>query len=64
MDDRIYEEKQFQKLLPVAVISEIPSIASVADQQLERRRLWLGWVAAAVVSVTILVGSALSYLRG
>jgi protein tyrosine kinase modulator len=64
MDDRIYEEKEFQKLLPVAVISEIPSIASVADQQLERRRLWLGWVAAAVVSVTILVGSALSYLRG
>ncbi|MGB2602288.1 MAG: XrtA system polysaccharide chain length determinant [Candidatus Sulfotelmatobacter sp.] len=64
MDDRIYDEKQFQKLLPVAVISEIPSIASVTDQQMERRRLWLGWVAAAVVSFTILLGSALSYLRG
>ena len=64
MDDRIYDEKQFQKLLPVAVISEIPSIASVADQRMERRRLWLGWVAAVVVSVTILLGSALSYLRG
>jgi polysaccharide biosynthesis transport protein len=64
MDNRIYDEKQFQKLLPVPVISEIPSMDSVADQQVERRRLWLGWAAAAVVSVTILLGSALSYLRG
>src|SRR5580658_9195784 len=26
MDDRIYDEKEFQKLLPVAVISEIPAL--------------------------------------
>jgi succinoglycan biosynthesis transport protein ExoP len=64
MDDRIYDEKDFQKLLPVGVISEIPAIASAADEQMERRRLWLGWAAAAVVSMAILLGSALSYLRG
>ena len=27
MDDRIYDEKELQKLLPVAVISEIPVLA-------------------------------------
>jgi polysaccharide biosynthesis transport protein len=64
LDDRIYDEKEFQKLLPVAVISEIPSITVPADQQRERGRLWLGWATAAIVSATILVGSALSYLRG
>jgi len=64
MDDRIYDEKELQKLLPVPVISEIPALAAPADQQLERRRLWLGWVTAALVSVTILLGSALSYWRG
>jgi succinoglycan biosynthesis transport protein ExoP len=64
MDDRIYDEKEFQKLLPVAVISEIPAIARPADERLARRRLWLGWAVAGVVSATILVGSALSYLRG
>jgi polysaccharide biosynthesis transport protein len=64
MDDRIYDENQFEKLLPVGVIAEIPAIPSAADRQGERRRLWLGWAAAAVVSVTILLGSALSYLRG
>jgi uncharacterized protein involved in exopolysaccharide biosynthesis len=64
MDDRIYDEKEFQKLLPVGVISEIPAIAGADEEQTERRRLWLGWAAAAVVSITILLGSALSYLRG
>jgi polysaccharide biosynthesis transport protein len=64
MDDRIYEEKELQKLLPVAVISEIPAMAAATDEHDARRRLWLGWAAAVFVSVTILLGSALSYLRG
>ena len=64
MDDRIYEEKDLQKLLPVAVISEIPAIVAAADEQSERRQLWLGWATAALVTVTILLGSAFSYLRG
>src|SRR5580658_1969369 len=64
MDDRIYDEKGFAKLLPVAVISEIPAIASPEDELRERRLFWLGWAVAGLVSATILVGSALSYLRG
>jgi polysaccharide chain length determinant protein (PEP-CTERM system associated) len=64
MDDRIYDEKELQKLLPVPVISEIPALASAADEQLERRRLWIGWATAAGVTAAILLGSALSYLRG
>jgi len=64
IDDRVYDEKELQKLLPVAVISEIPTIAAPADEQSERRRLWLGWATAVFVSVTILLGSAFSYLRG
>jgi hypothetical protein len=64
LDDRIYDEKELQKLLPVAVISEIPALTAAADEQMERRRLWLGWAAAAFVSVAILLGSALSYLHG
>ena len=39
MDDRIYDEKELQKLLPVAVISEIPTVAAAADERRERRRL-------------------------
>ncbi len=64
MDDRIYDEKQLQELLPMAVISEIPTIAAPSDEFRQRRRLWLGWGTAAFVSGTMLVGSAISYLRG
>jgi succinoglycan biosynthesis transport protein ExoP len=63
MDDRIYDEKELQKLLPVSVIAEIPTLA-VADEHNERRRLWMGWATAVFVSATILLGSALSYFRG
>ncbi|MGA8764161.1 MAG: hypothetical protein WB562_14940 [Candidatus Sulfotelmatobacter sp.] len=62
-DDRIYDEKELQKLLPVAVISEIPPLVVPADEQKQRRRLWLGWGTAALVFATILMGSALSYLH-
>jgi polysaccharide chain length determinant protein (PEP-CTERM system associated) len=64
IDERIYDEKELQKLLPVPVISEIPALVEPADLRMESRRLWLGWVTAAFVSATILLGSALSYLRG
>jgi uncharacterized protein involved in exopolysaccharide biosynthesis len=64
MDDRIYDQKELQKLLPVAVISEIPAIVATKDEGIERRRLWIGWAAAVFVSVTILLGSVFSYLRG
>ena len=64
MDDRIHDEKELQKLLPIAVISEIPTVVVPADQQRDRRMAWIGWATAAFVSVTILVGSAFSYLRG
>ncbi|MFZ0997194.1 MAG: hypothetical protein WAO17_03255, partial [Candidatus Sulfotelmatobacter sp.] len=64
MDDRIYDEKELQTLLPVAVISEIPAIAAAADERGERRRLWQGWATAVFVSGTILLGSAFSYFRG
>jgi polysaccharide biosynthesis transport protein len=64
LDDRVYDEKELQKLLSVPVISEIPAISSASDARRERRHLWIGWGATAFVSVTILVGSAISYLRG
>jgi polysaccharide biosynthesis transport protein len=64
MDDRMYDEKELKKLLPAEVIAEIPAIVNVADQQRATLKVWLGWATAAVVFVTILAGSAISFLRG
>ena len=63
MDDRLHSEKEIKALLPVAVISEIPAIASPLDEAKTKRRLALGWTMTALVVVTIAAGSAFSYFH-
>ncbi|HEV2397895.1 MAG TPA: XrtA system polysaccharide chain length determinant [Candidatus Sulfotelmatobacter sp.] len=63
-DDRLYTAKELRKLLPMEVVGEIPTIETIADLSIAKRKVWLGWATAAVVFGTILVGSAFSYLRG
>ena len=63
MDDRLHSEKEIKALLPIAVISEIPAIASPLDEAKTKRRLALGWTMAALVVVTIAAGSAFSYFH-
>ncbi len=62
-DDRVYSEAEIKSLLPVSVISEIPVIITAADEQISKKKVWLGWAVAVFVVVTILAGSAISYLR-
>jgi len=64
LDDRLHTAKEIRKLLTADVIGEIPAIVNVSDEGIAKRKLWLGWVTAAFVFGTILVGSAFSYLRG
>ena len=63
-DDKVYSEAEIKSLLPVPVISEIPVIVTAVDEQVSKRKTRLGWAVAGFVTVTILAGSALSYLRG
>lgn len=64
LDHRVYNEQELKTLLPVAVLAEIPEVASPVDETRSRKRLWLGWATAALVFCVILAGSAFSYLRG
>ena len=64
LDDRLYNEKALKDLLPVTVISEIPPITTPEEDRKQEKRIWISWAAAGLVFATILVGSAISYLRG
>ena len=64
LDECLYNEKALKDLLPVSVISEIPPITSPDEARKQERKLWIGWAAAGFVFVTILAGSAISFLRG
>ncbi len=64
LDDRLYSEKEIQEMMPVPVISEIPMIVTLFDEHSAKKKIWLGWATAIVVVVSILAGSAFSFLRG
>lgn len=63
LDDRLHSDQEIKKLLTTAVISEVPEILTTADEQHTRRRLIFGWVMAVLIFVSILAGSAFSYLH-
>jgi polysaccharide chain length determinant protein (PEP-CTERM system associated) len=64
MDDRIYSDREFKKFAPVTVIAEIPDIAIPGEERTRQWKVRLLWVTAGLIFVSILAGSALSYLRG
>jgi succinoglycan biosynthesis transport protein ExoP len=63
MDNRMHSEKEIKTLLPMAILSEIPEIVTPSDERSSKKKIVLGWTMAALVVVTILAGSAISYLH-
>jgi polysaccharide biosynthesis transport protein len=63
MDDRMHNEKEIKALLTVAILSEIPEIVTPSDEQISKRRIVRGWAMATLVFVTIVAGSAFTFLR-
>src|SRR5262249_33265924 len=61
LDDRVYDEEQLKKLLPVGILSEIPSITNAQEERQQRVNLRVLLAAAAVMLVAIALGSALSF---
>jgi succinoglycan biosynthesis transport protein ExoP len=63
LDDRLHSDKEIKRLLPTAVISEVPEMLTAADEKRGRQRIVLGWAMAVLVFVSILAGSVFSYLH-
>lgn len=62
LDDRLHNDKEIEKLLPVAIIGEIPEIRTPAEQKHLKRRAALGWTVAVVVILTVATGCGFNYL--
>jgi uncharacterized protein involved in exopolysaccharide biosynthesis len=63
MDDRMHTDREIKALLPVAIISEIPEIVIPSEERSKKKQMAIGWAISALVAVTILAGSAFSYLH-
>jgi polysaccharide biosynthesis transport protein len=64
LDDRIHSDKALRKLIPVAVIAELPPIWSEQERSRQRKQTGLVLVTSGLIFMSVLVGSALSYFRG
>jgi len=64
LSGKVFSEREIKKLLPFEVVSEIPPIETPAEQVAHRRGNWLAAIASIVIVGTILIGSAITYLRG
>ena len=61
---RVYSEKEIKKLVPFPVMVEIPRLPTTDEQRSERRQVWAATIAAVIMTGMILVGTAVTYLRG
>jgi len=64
LDDRIYDEEDFKKLVPAEVMVEIPALQTVVEEQDAKRSLWIAGAGVAVIGVIVMLGTAISFLRG
>jgi polysaccharide biosynthesis transport protein len=62
-DDRLYSDREIEKLLPALEICEIPEIPDAAETRRRKLRAALGWAMAVLVIGVIASGSAFSYLH-
>lgn len=63
-DDRVYSEEELLKIIPAEVIVQIPPLTTPAEQRKERFHVWLNVTLVAAILSCILVGMAVTYLRG
>jgi hypothetical protein len=64
MDDRMHGEQEIKDLIPVGIMVEIPEVLNFSDQQQSKRKMRFIWAVTGLVMITILAGSAVSFLYG
>jgi len=63
LDDRIYDDKEFKKMIPVELMVEVPPVISPEEEAQSRRQSRLGWLATAAMVVAVIAGVAVSFIR-
>ena len=64
LDDRIYDERDFKKLLPRELTVEIPPLQSREEELRQQRQRRHAWSWAGVMAFLVVAGMAASYIRG
>ena len=63
-DDRIYSEKELKKLVPAEILTQIPPLTTPEEEKQQQRAAMRDLLGVSGVTLCILAGVAISYLRG
>ena len=64
LDPRIYDETEFEKLVSAEIMAEIPPLVTAEEEGSRHRRFRLELALGGIMSMVVLMGVALSFLRG
>ena len=63
-NDRIFSERELEKLVPVKVIAEIPPVLGPCEEHEQSRQRFYRWASAGAVLTSVLAALAFTYYRG
>ena len=63
-DDRIYSEKELKKLVPAEILTQVPPLPTPEEEKQQQRKAMRDLVGVSGITLCILAGVAISYLRG
>lgn len=64
IEPRIWTERNLKGILPARVLVGVPHIAIVGEEQINKKRMIIEWSGVALMSVILLAGNAITFLKG
>jgi polysaccharide chain length determinant protein (PEP-CTERM system associated) len=64
LDDRVYDEETFKKLVPAEVLVEIPTLRTADEERELQSKFVYSLCALGLIGLVVLAGTAISFLRG
>jgi uncharacterized protein involved in exopolysaccharide biosynthesis len=64
LDDRVYDEAVFKQMLPAEILVEIPALQSPEELQNQQRWQKLSFAGMGLIGIIVVLGTAISFLRG
>ena len=64
LDNRIFSEAEFKKLVPTEVMVEVPPLPTPIEVEKQKRDMWLKLSAAGAITFSLFLAFAITFLRG
>ena len=64
LDDRVYDEETFKQMVPAEILVEIPALQTPLEEQNQKRWQKLSLSGIGVIGIIVVLGTAISFLRG